>query len=249
MPTPPKTRGRQQGDGHTLAGLLDAAGPDQPALKALTASLILGQETEKRNLARELHDVFSQKVAVVGMELSALGRKPPRSPVTLGKRLQALSDQIVALAEDIHRMSRRLHPAILDDLGLAPALKNECDAFSRQRGLPVEFTAAGAPSDLPRDVSLCLYRVAQESLRNVARHAGPARVRVALSGDQREVALSVEDTGNGFRPGANHRGGGLGLVSMEERVRLVNGSLSVKSQPGRGARVEVRVPLERRRSA
>jgi len=217
----------------------------QQELQALTARLIEAQELESKFLARELHDVFSQKLAVLGMEMAALAQGPPPSSQALGGRLLKFTEQLGALAKDIHRISRRLHPAILDDLGLAAALKNECIAFSEQYGIPTEFISGDNPQALPEDISLCLYRVAQESLRNIGKHGGAAHVRVALTGSVREIALEIEDRGRGFDLETIKEKKGLGLVSMEERVRLVNGTLSIRSKVGKGTRVRVRVPLRK----
>jgi signal transduction histidine kinase len=142
-------------------------------------------------------------------------------------------------------MSRRLHPAILDDLGLAAALNNECLAFSERYDIPAELSVENVRMRLPEDVSLCLYRVAQESLRNIGKHAAAVRVRVTLKGDNEEIALLIEDFGDGFDIEEARGKGGLGLVSMDERVRLVNGTFSIQSEPGTGTRVEVRVPWRR----
>jgi len=140
-------------------------------------------------------------------------------------------------------MSRRLHPAILGDLGLEAALQEECDSFSQQTGIPVEFHARYVPRRLPEDIALCLYRVAQESLRNIRRHAQAVDVRLFLASDGEVVTLSIEDSGDGFDLEEVRGKGGLGLISMEERARLVNGILKMSSQPGVGTRVEVRLPL------
>ena len=215
----------------------------QQELQALTARLIEAQELESKFLARELHDVFSQKLAVLGMEMAALAQGPRPSAPALGGRLLKFTEQLGALAKDIHRISRQLHPAILDDLGLAAALKNECIAFSEQYGIPTEFIPGDNPPALPEDISLCLYRVAQESLRNIGKHGAATHVRVALSGSVGEIALEIEDRGRGFDLETIKETKGLGLVSMEERVRLVNGILSIRSKPRRGTRVRVRVPL------
>jgi signal transduction histidine kinase len=215
----------------------------QQELQALTARLIEAQELESKFLARELHDVFSQKLAVLGMEMAALARGSAPSSQALGDGLLKFTEQLGALAKDIHRISRQLHPAILDDLGLAAALKNECIAFSEQYGIPTEFFPGDNPQALPEDISLCLYRVAQESLRNIGKHGGAAGVRVALTGSVGEIALAIEDRGQGFDLGTIKGKKGLGLVSMEERVRLVNGTLSIQSKPGKGTCVRVRVPL------
>jgi len=217
----------------------------QQELRALTAKLISVQEENSKYLARELHDVFSQKLAVLSMEISALEQRPPESPEALGNQLRQIAEQIGGLAKDIHQMSRQLHPAILDDLGLAAALNNECLAFSEQHGIPVKLTPQNVREPLPEDVSLCLYRVAQESLRNIGKHAGATEVRVALAGGTGEITLVIEDFGDGFDLDQVRGKGGLGLVSMDERVRLVGGTFSVQSEPGTGTRVEVRVPLRR----
>jgi PAS domain S-box-containing protein len=212
-------------------------------LRALTARLISVQEAESKRLARELHDVFSQKLAVLGMEIGALEQRAPESPEALRNHLHEVAREIIGLAKDIHQMSRRIHPVILDDLGLAAALNYECLAFSGQYGIPTEFTPHDVPGQLPEDISLCLYRVAQESLRNTGKYAGASRVRVSLTGGTAEIALAIEDTGTGFKPDEARRKGGLGLVSMDERVRLVGGTFSIQSEPGKGTRVDVRVPV------
>jgi len=214
----------------------------QQELHDFTARLISAQEANRKHLARELHDVFSQKLAILGMEISTLQRQP-ESHDAAGGRLRQIADQISGLAKDIHDMSRQLHPAILDDLGLAAALNGECLAFSEQHGIPVEFTPRNVAEPLSEEVSLCLYRVAQESLRNIAKHSGAAEVRVSLTGGDEEIALVIEDSGGGFEREDVRGKGHLGLVSMDERVRLVNGTFSIRSEAGKGTRVEARVPL------
>lgn len=216
----------------------------QHELQALTAKLIEAQEQESKHLSRELHDVFSQKLAVLGMEMAALGQKPPESSQILSSRLKQLAEKIGALSKDIHQIARQLHPAILDDLGLEAALRNECLIFSAQHGIPAEFTSGNVPSPLSGDVSLCLYRVAQESLRNIGKYAQADEVRVHLSGCAGDIVLTVHDLGEGFDLEEGRGKGGLGLVIMEERVRLVNGTFSVQSRPGKGTRVEARMPFE-----
>ena len=215
----------------------------QEKLQALTAKLIEAQEMESKYLARELHDDFSQKLAVLGIEMAGLADRTNGSSQELGSRLLEFTEQIGTLAKDIHRISRQLHPAILDDLGLAAALKNECVAFSEQCGIPTEFNPNGTPRYIPDDISLCLYRVAQECLRNVGKHAQATEARVVLSGGLDEIAMEIADVGNGFDPEKVGGKGGLGLISMEERVRLVKGTFSIRSQPGTGTQVTVRVPL------
>jgi signal transduction histidine kinase len=131
------------------------------------------------------------------------------------------------------------------ELGLETALREECNTFSQQSGISVQFLSEELPALLPEDVSLCLYRVAQESLRNIRKHTGATGTRVQLRGEGGGVSLRVENTGDGFNVEEARKSGGLGLTSMEERVRLVNGSFSIRSQPGSGTTVEVFVPLDK----
>jgi PAS domain S-box-containing protein len=213
-------------------------------LQALTARLLGVQESRNKELSRELHDGLSQKLAALGMEVSTLFRPPAVSSRELKKRLRVLSDRIGVLAGDVHAMSRRLHPTILTELGLEVAIREECAAFSVREGIAAHFKSARIPSSLSEDISLCLYRVSQESLGNVAKHAGAAKVSVVLSGNKDGITLRIQDDGHGFDLDATKGKGGLGLISMEERARLVNGKYTVRSQPGKGTTVNLFVPLE-----
>jgi PAS domain S-box-containing protein len=209
----------------------------QQQLQRLTASLIAAQESGNRELARELHDVFSQELTAVGMKISSL-KEQARSGGELAERLSDLGKKISRLAREMHRTSRELHPAILEELGLEPALRQECEAFQERSGIPTRFTEGHVPAGLAKEVASCLYRVAQESLRNIAKHAsGADTVRVSLSGGSEGITLCIEDTGDGFDLDKALKKGGLGLISMEERVRLVNGKLTIQSQPGKGTKV------------
>ena len=149
----------------------------------------------------------------------------------------------MSLSEDVHALSRQLHPSILDDLGLVDALRSECASVARREGVAVAYRPDDVPASLPKDVALCVYRVAQEALRNVVKHAGTEEARVSLVRPGRELILTVQDRGVGFDAAEVRSREGLGLSSMEERVRLVRGNSSVDSEPGRGTTVTVRVPL------
>jgi len=195
-------------------------------------------------LARDLHDDLSQKLAVLGMEASTLSKSTGASPALLAVQIRDLGHKISVLSDDVHRMSRQLHPAILDDLGLEAALREECLSFSQRLGIPVHFQAEDMPRSLNGDVALCLFRVGQESLRNIAKHADAKEVRMLLARHKSDLVLLVEDLGNGFNVEEARGQGGLGLISMEERVRLVNGDFSIRSQPGKGTEIEVHVPLK-----
>jgi signal transduction histidine kinase len=215
-------------------------------LRSLAAKLLHTQEEERRRIAREMHDDWTQRLALFGIDLVTL-EKHLGMPETALPLVRTMQEQLVALSRDVHALSRRLHPSILDDLGLVEALRSECDSFARREGVAVVYRADQVPATLPRDVALCLYRVTQEALRNLAKHAAVNEAWVTLVATGPELLLRVQDHGVGFDPEAMRTQPGLGLSSMAERVRLIQADLSVQSAPGRGTTVEVRVPLARRR--
>jgi two-component system CheB/CheR fusion protein len=215
-------------------------------LQRLTGALLSTQEQRNREIARELHDVFSQELVGVGMEI-ALFKEAIKSDVDLTGRLSEIEGKIANLREGLHRTSRTLHPAILEDLGLAAALLQECDLFQKACGIQTEFTAKQVPAEIPQDVALCLYRVIQECLRNIGKHAPDTdRVRASLTGGPEGITVIVEDNGDGFELNEALRKGGLGLISMEERIRLVKGKLTIQSQIGKGTTVTAFIPLSGR---
>jgi signal transduction histidine kinase len=143
----------------------------------------------------------------------------------------------------VHGLSRQLHPSILDDLGLVEALRSECASISRRDGIDVDYRPEKLPANLPKDIALCVYRVAQEALRNVAKHAEANEASVALIAAGPELLLRIQDKGAGFDPDSVRSQPGLGLSSMEERVNLVQGRFAITSAPHEGTTVEVLVPL------
>jgi PAS domain S-box-containing protein len=213
-------------------------------LRKLAARLLHAQEEERRRIAREMHDDWTQRLALLGIDLAKL-EKHLGTPEKALPLLLAMQEQLVGLSEDVHALSRQLHPSILDDMGLVEALRSECASFSRREGIAVAYRPEEVPATLPKDVALCVYRVAQEALRNLAKHAAVNEAWVSLSAGASELLLRVRDQGVGFDPAAVRSEPGLGLSSMEERVRLIQAKLSVTSAPGRGTSVEVRVPLAR----
>ena len=212
-------------------------------LRALAGQLLTAQEEATRRIARELHDVFGQKMALLSLRVSEIETLLPTEPDLATEKLRACREQIGMLAQDIQEFSRQLHPSVLHELGLEIALRAECDAYSRRTGMAVEFSAENVPEFLPEDISLCLYRVAQESLHNIWKHAEANRLRVALRASKEEIELMVEDFGKGFDIEATKGQGGLGLISMQERVRLVGGTFAITSKAGDGTRAQVRIPL------
>lgn len=216
----------------------------QRQLQRLTGNLLTVQEAGSRQLARELHDGFSQELAALSLEVANL-QASVEAEVPITDRLAELGQKIGRLAEQVHRTSRQLHPAIVHELGLEAALREECETFSKQHGIPVTFNSDGMPGSVPDDVALCIYRVGQESLRNIGKHTSPASVAVRLQGSPAGIGLIIEDKGDGFDLDEARKKGGLGLISMEERVRLVNGKLDIRSTPGVGTTVDVFVPLRK----
>jgi len=211
-------------------------------LRELAAKLLHAQEEERRHIAREMHDDWTQRLALLGIDLAKL-EKLLGTPEKALLLLRGMQGKLVELSEDVHALSRQLHPSILDDLGLVEALRSECASFSRREGIVVLYRPEVDPVALPKDVALCVYRVAQEALRNLAKHAAVNEAWVTLSAAGPELLLRVQDKGVGFDTASMRSQPGLGLSSMEERVRLVGAELAVTSAPGRGTTVEVRVPL------
>jgi signal transduction histidine kinase len=176
------------------------------------------------------------------MELGTLAAESPRTSQRLKTRLGALQRNVVEAAESSRHMAYQLHPAELDDLGLATALRAYCEDFGRY-GITVEFVCRNLPELVNREVASCLYRITQESLRNVAQHANSRRAWVTLEGRSDRILLQVRDDGIGFPVELLRAGGGLGVVSMQERVRYLNGSFAIQSKPEQGTVITVEVPL------
>jgi PAS domain S-box-containing protein len=211
-------------------------------LRRLAAKLLHAQEEERRRIAREMHDDWTQRLALLGIDIAKL-EKHLGAPEAALPLLRTMQEQLVRLSEDMHALSRQLHPSILDDLGLVEALRSECASFSRREGIAVAYHPEEVPTILPKDVALCVYRVAQEALRNLAKHAAVNEAWVSLIATRSELLLRILDKGVGFDPAAVRSEPGLGLSGMEERVRLIQATLSVTSTPGKGTTIEVRVPL------
>ena len=209
--------------------------------RELSGRLIAAQEAERARLARELHDDITQRLACLAIDAGriefGLGGATPN------ETMRDLRDRLVRLSEDVHSLSYKLHPALLEDLGLPDALKAECERFSRHESLPVDVKLEGIPTKLPVDAGLCLFRVTQEALRNVARHAHANAAAVSLRPLDGGLQLAVTDTGIGFDPGEHRHRPSLGLASMRERVRLVGGELDIESSPGHGTSIVAWVPV------
>jgi PAS domain S-box-containing protein len=204
--------------------------------------LLRAQEAERARLARELHDDITQRLARLAIDAGRVAVDGTNG-VARDATLAEVRDGLVRLSEDVHSLSYKLHPALLEDLGLTDALKAECEQFSRKESISVEAKLAGLPAIIPQDIGLCLFRVAQEALRNVARHAQARSAKVAIRGLDGGLQLAVSDTGIGFDRSQQRHRPSLGLASMQERVRLLGGELDIESEPGHGTTIVAWVPL------
>ena len=214
----------------------------QEQLRTLTAGLVEAQEEERRRVSQELHDDISQRLAALAIQLEVLHQAHGISPEELQRKLGELQKQMEVLSEDLRRTARNLHPFMLTHLGLEPALRAYCEEFSKLRQIKVRLIARALPGAIPSGVALCVYRVVQEALGNVAKHAGAKRVVVSISGRDDALHAAIRDDGHGFDLD-QVKGKGLGLISMEERVRHLGGTFSIAPKPGEGTRIEIRIPL------
>ena len=208
--------------------------------RGLAGRLVTAHEDERRRIARELHDDVTQRLAGLAIEAAELESRTKGTGA--GETVHAIRDGLVGLGEDVHALSYRLHPSVIEDLGLVEALRIECDRIAR-RTLQVKFDCRDVPRKLPSEAALCLFRVAQEALRNVERHAGAGSVAVSVVGRDGGVAVSVHDDGAGFDAASKGERTSLGLASMRERVRTLHGRLDIASERGSGTRVSAWVPL------
>jgi signal transduction histidine kinase len=178
----------------------------------------------------------------LAINLTQLQQEGAGSP-KLRKRVGELKDQTSEIAADIHTISHRLHSSKLESLGLAAAMRGYCNEFGAQQRVEIDFESRDLPNPLSPDISLCLFRVLQEALHNSAKHSGVRHFEVRSWGTPNEVHLTVNDGGTGFDTGAARASPGLGLISMEERLKILNGTLSIDSQLKRGTKIHAFVPI------
>jgi signal transduction histidine kinase len=212
----------------------------------LSGMLIGAQEDERARLASELHDDFSQRLAVLSLGLETAAEGIPESLQETNQQMQALMESASELGADLHTLSHRLHSSTLERLGLAAGVAAFCKEFAAQRGIQVVFSHEDVPRSVSPDISLCLFRIVQEGLRNVKKHSGAGNAQVRLQRVDSTLHLSVSDDGNGFDMKEIDNGKGLGLWSMQERVRLVGGRFEIHSDTQKGTRIEVWVPLKKK---
>jgi PAS domain S-box-containing protein len=208
----------------------------------LGARLIGAQEEERKRLARELHDDLNQQIAAMSIAMGNLKRHIPEERADARAQSDRIHQKLVNLAESVRHMSHELHPAILQYSGLAPALQSYCKEFGALTGVQVSLTSNGEFDGVPSGTALCIYRIAQEALRNVAKHANVATAAVEIRHSDGLLSLTVSDTGVGMESASPTAKAGLGLVSIRERTRLVGGSVEIASKPRQGTTITVRIP-------
>jgi PAS domain S-box-containing protein len=215
----------------------------EEAWASLSGRLIDAQEEERKRIAREIHDDYSQQLAVVAMDLEGLAEEVGDSPVGAAQRFHNIWNQIGELGADLHSLSHRLHSSTLESLGLVAGVKAFCEEFANQKEIQVDFIRGNVPHGIPAEVALCLFRITQEGLRNIKRHSGAERAEVHLEVSGEDLHLSVIDRGKGFDVNKLSTRNGIGLRSMEERLRSLGGHLEVSSRPTEGTRIDAWLPL------
>jgi signal transduction histidine kinase len=217
----------------------------QRELRELAGRLLVAQETERRRIAGELHDDFGQSLALLSVETDLLHRQGSGPKDQFESRIEAMSAQIKQLSSSIHDLSHQLHPLKLEQLGLVAAVGGLCNELARAHGVQIDLHQEDMPRKLPQETAVCLYRIVQEALRNVIKHSDAGQAVVELRGVASGICLRIRDNGVGFNLNSANNQDGLGLVSMRERLRAVEGEIIVKSEPLRGTEIEVRVPHAR----
>jgi len=214
----------------------------EESLSEIPRKLIEAQEQERTRIGRELHDDIGQRLAMLAIELQKMHEDRLILP-KVRSRMGELQKQTVEIAADIQSLSHELHSAKLQYLGITGAMRGFCREFGEQQKVEINFQTHDVPSPVPPDTALCFFRVLQEALHNSAKHSGVRHFEVRLWGTSDEICLTIRDSGVGFDREGAKTSRGLGLISMEERVKLVKGTLSIDSQPKRGTTIHARVPL------
>jgi signal transduction histidine kinase len=211
------------------------------AIKNLSGRLINAGEEERKRIARELHDDIGQRLSLLSIELDGVERELPANGVADRDALRQSLHQINELVTDVHNLSHQLHSSKLQMLGLGVALTEVCQRLARQHEMEIQLTTDNIPSPVPEDVALCFYRVAQEALNNSVKHSGSARAEVRVAAEDGTLRMTIKDYGTGFDPDVAING--LGLATMRERLRLVEGELVISSKPGGGTEVMAQAKL------
>lgn len=215
----------------------------EEALANIGGRLIAAQEQERTRIARELHDDINQQLAFLSVMLDQFRLNPPRSISQIRRRVEGFVKQVADASESVQALSHRLHSSKLEYLGLVVAMQSFCREFAAQHHVEVNFSHESVPENVPQEIALCLFRVAQAALVNALKHSGVKSFDVLLHGTKEGVGLVVHDSGVGFDTEQMLKHDGIGLISIRERTRFVNGKLTVHSKPNSGTTIEVEVPL------
>ena len=214
------------------------------ARQSYIGALTQGQENERTRLARELHDETVQTLIVLGQQIQLIERQYKENPLAAQERLRELRQMVNQMLDEVRRLIRNMRPTYLEDLGLVPALRTLCDDTDRDSSLSVSFAYIGTSDRLPPDIEVALYRITQEALANVLRHAAASHVHVTLEVGT-DIVLRIEDDGCGFsvpsHPSELATDGHYGLMTMAERIRLVGGTLDIQSAHGKGTQITARI--------
>jgi len=210
----------------------------------LSGMLINAEEQERSRVASELHDDFSQRVAILALGLENAEEATPAGFGDVHKRLRELIDSTIQLGEDLHSLSHRLHSSTIESLGLVPAVTSLCEEFTTRQGIRVDFTSDDIPRSVDRDAALCVFRIVQEALRNVKKYSGTTEAEVDLQLSGQRLEITVRDKGRGFDLANLPRTEGLGIRSMEQRARLLGGKFEIHSELGKGTKVAASVPVK-----
>ena len=216
----------------------------EEAVAALSGRLLDAQEEEHKRIAREIHDDYNQRLAVLANDLEELAEQVGQSPDATRERLHQLWNGVSEIAADLHSLSHSLHPSTLENLGLVAGIKAFCREFADHQQMKIHFACENVPRAIPADAALCLFRITQEGLRNIKRHSGTNSAEVCLEGLMDQIHLSVTDQGKGFDVNSRSPQSGIGIRSMEERLRSLGGHLEVQSHPMKGTRIDAWLPLE-----
>jgi signal transduction histidine kinase len=215
----------------------------EEALANMGRKLIEAHEEERTWIARELHDDINQRIALLTIELERWHQHVPSSAVDFHDHIHQARERLSDISKDIQALSHRLHSSKLEYLGIVAAANSFCKELSEQQKVLVEFSHSDMPHSVPWEISLCIFRVLQEALQNAVKHCDDRRIKADLRGTPDEIQLTVSDLGTGFDPQDAANRYGLGLISMRERLRLVNGQLFINSAPGRGTTIRASVPF------
>jgi signal transduction histidine kinase len=215
----------------------------EEALSGMNRRLMEAQEQERTRIARELHDDINQRLALLAVQLGIIQQSPSLEDSEVSSRMNELRQDISEISIDLQALSHRLHSSKLEYLGAVAAMKSWCQEFGERQKMEIEFKSHDVPGPLPSDVSLCLFRVLQEAMHNASKHSGVRHIEVELRGSRGEIHLLVQDSGAGFDVEEATKGPGIGLSSMRERVKMINGAITIRSQPKGGTTVHVCVPF------